>query len=170
MNVLLINPPTTLINVNGPTIYPPMGLAYISAVLEKEGINCNIVDLNLFRKINVLDEVKKFNPKFIGISVNISSIQSAIDICNNIINKIEKTEKSLCALAHFDKEKALERCSNLSKGARKGELWGIPIFIKDNICVQDEPTTCASHIRTISPYSYFCNPIFSCSFLTLTQP
>jgi len=84
MNVLLINPPTTLINVNGPTIYPPMGLAYISAVLEKEGINCNIVDLNLFRKINVLDEVKKFNPNFIGISVNISSIQSAIDICNNI--------------------------------------------------------------------------------------
>ncbi|MBU1912775.1 MAG: Asp-tRNA(Asn)/Glu-tRNA(Gln) amidotransferase subunit GatA [Candidatus Omnitrophica bacterium] len=69
-----------------------------------------------------------------------------IDICNNIINKIEKTEKSLCALAHFDKEKVLERCSNLSKGAEKGALWGIPIFIKDNICVEDELTTCSSKI------------------------
>ncbi len=71
---------------------------------------------------------------------------SPIDICNNIINKIEKTEKSLSALAHFDKEKALERYGNLSKGAEKGELWGIPIFIKDNICVKDELTTCSSKI------------------------
>jgi aspartyl-tRNA(Asn)/glutamyl-tRNA(Gln) amidotransferase subunit A len=60
-----------------------------------------------------------------------------IDICNNIINKIEKTEKRLNALAHFDREKALERCK---------DLQGIPVFIKDNICVKDELTTCASKI------------------------
>jgi len=71
---------------------------------------------------------------------------SPVDICNSIINRIEKTEKSLAALAHFDKEKALERCGNLSKTAEKGELWGIPIFIKDNICVKDELTTCSSKI------------------------
>jgi len=71
---------------------------------------------------------------------------SPIDICNSIINRIEKTEKNLAALAHFDKEKALERCGNLSKTAEKGELWGIPIFIKDNICVKDELTTCSSKI------------------------
>ena len=34
---------------------------------------------------------------------------SPIDICNNIIDRIEKTEKSLNALAHFDKEACLER-------------------------------------------------------------
>jgi len=71
---------------------------------------------------------------------------SPIDICNNIINKIEKTEKDLNALAHFDKEKVLERCGNLKKGSRRGALWGIPIFIKDNICVKDELTTCSSKI------------------------
>ncbi|MCX5692184.1 MAG: Asp-tRNA(Asn)/Glu-tRNA(Gln) amidotransferase subunit GatA [Candidatus Omnitrophica bacterium] len=71
---------------------------------------------------------------------------SPIDICNNIINKIEKAEKNLNALAHFDKENSLERCKNLSKTARRGALRGIPIFIKDNICVKDELTTCSSKI------------------------
>ncbi|MDO8603766.1 MAG: Asp-tRNA(Asn)/Glu-tRNA(Gln) amidotransferase subunit GatA [Candidatus Omnitrophota bacterium] len=71
---------------------------------------------------------------------------SPIDICNNIIDKIEKTENKLCALAHFDKEKALERCGNLDKAAEKNLLWGIPFFIKDNICVKDELTTCSSRI------------------------
>jgi aspartyl-tRNA(Asn)/glutamyl-tRNA(Gln) amidotransferase subunit A len=71
---------------------------------------------------------------------------SPIDICNNIINRIEKTEKSLNALAHFDKEACLQRCRKLKKDAKKGALWGIPIFIKDNICVKDELTTCSSKI------------------------
>jgi len=71
---------------------------------------------------------------------------SPIDICNNIINKIEKTENSLNALAHFDKEVSLERCRNIAKGAKKGALWGMPVFIKDNICVKDELTTCSSKI------------------------
>jgi len=71
---------------------------------------------------------------------------SPIDICNDIINRIEKQEKSLNALAHFDKEKALERCKNLKEGVNKGKLWGIPIFIKDNISVKDELTTCSSKI------------------------
>lgn len=71
---------------------------------------------------------------------------SPIDICNNIINKIEKTEPGLNALAHFDKEKALERRGDLEKSANRGNLWGIPVFIKDNICVKDELTTCSSKI------------------------
>ena len=71
---------------------------------------------------------------------------SPIDICNSIINKIENTEKKLNALAHFDKEKALERYENLKKGSGGSVLWGIPIFIKDNICVKDELTTCSSKI------------------------
>ena len=62
---------------------------------------------------------------------------SHIDIVNSIINKIEKTEKKLNALAHFDKNVALERARALK---------GLPIFIKDNICVKDELTTCSSKI------------------------
>lgn len=69
-----------------------------------------------------------------------------IDIYNSIINRIEKREKSLNALVHFDKEVSLGRCKALRKGSKEASLWGIPIFIKDNICVKDELTTCSSKI------------------------
>lgn len=62
---------------------------------------------------------------------------SAIDICNSILDAIDKKDKKLNAIVHFDKEKAIER----SRSFR-----GLPIFIKDNICVKDELTTCCSKI------------------------
>ena len=62
---------------------------------------------------------------------------SYIDICNSIIEAVEQKDKKLNAIAHFDKAAALERAKS-SKG--------IPIFIKDNICVKDELTTCSSKI------------------------
>lgn len=84
MNVLLINPSRSLANTNEATVYPPMGLAYISAILEKEDIKCKIIDLNLSKNINILNEVKEFQPNFIGISANISNIEAAIKLCDNI--------------------------------------------------------------------------------------
>ncbi|MDP2920931.1 MAG: Asp-tRNA(Asn)/Glu-tRNA(Gln) amidotransferase subunit GatA [Candidatus Omnitrophota bacterium] len=60
-----------------------------------------------------------------------------IDICNSNIDRINGVEKSINALAHFDKGLALERSKALN---------GLPIFIKDNICVKDELTTCSSKI------------------------
>jgi len=71
---------------------------------------------------------------------------SPLDICNNIINRIESVEKSINALAHFDKQVALERCKGIDKGKKSAGLFGIPIFIKDNICVKGELTTCSSKI------------------------
>ena len=40
---------------------------------------------------------------------------SPIDICNILIEIIEKKDKKLNALANFDKKKVLERCSALKK-------------------------------------------------------
>ena len=76
-----------------------------------------------------------------------------IDIVNSIIDRIEKIEPKVNALAHFDKVKAIERCNALNN--RTGNLCGIPIFIKDNICVKDELTTCSSKILKgfIPPYN-----------------
>jgi aspartyl-tRNA(Asn)/glutamyl-tRNA(Gln) amidotransferase subunit A len=71
---------------------------------------------------------------------------SPIDICNNIIETIEKKDKALNAIVHFDKKKVIERYRSFKERDESKALWGIPIFIKDNICVRDEPTTCSSRI------------------------
>ena len=69
-----------------------------------------------------------------------------IDICNSVIEATEKKDKKINAVVHFDNKKCLERCKSLKKEDNKRALWGLPIFIKDNICVKDELTTCGSKI------------------------
>ena len=44
MKVLLIHPPMTLLPNEIPSVVPPLGLAYIGAVLEKEGYKVEILD------------------------------------------------------------------------------------------------------------------------------
>ena len=71
---------------------------------------------------------------------------SPLDISNSLIEAVEKKDTSLNAIVHFDREKVLERCKALKKKNPSNALWGLPIFIKDNICVKDELTTCSSKI------------------------
>ena len=52
------------------------------------------------------------------------------------LSRIDKVNKKLNAIIYLDRDKVL-------KNAGSG---GIPIVIKDNICVKNEPTTCASRI------------------------
>jgi aspartyl-tRNA(Asn)/glutamyl-tRNA(Gln) amidotransferase subunit A len=69
-----------------------------------------------------------------------------LDICNSIISFIERIDNSIKAIAHFDKKTAIERAKAIKEKNKSNSLWGIPIFIKDNICVKDELTTCSSKI------------------------
>ncbi|MDP6686267.1 MAG: Asp-tRNA(Asn)/Glu-tRNA(Gln) amidotransferase subunit GatA [Candidatus Omnitrophota bacterium] len=80
---------------------------------------------------------------------------SPTDICNSIISSVEKIDPKINALAHFDKDIAISRCKTLAKKDQSSSLYGIPVFIKDNICVKDELTTCASKILQgfRSPYN-----------------
>ncbi len=71
---------------------------------------------------------------------------SPLDICNDIISSIDKRDKDINAVVHFESAAVIERCKSLEKKAGQGMLWGLPIFIKDNICVKDELTTCSSRI------------------------
>ncbi len=43
---------------------------------------------------------------------------------------------------------------SLQKSKPSGRLWGVPIAIKDNLCIQGQETACASHILSgfVSPY------------------
>lgn len=64
--------------------------------------------------------------------------------------RIEKTEDKLHSFVHLSKEKALNKAKQLdeklNKGKSVGRLYGVPIGIKDLICIKDSPTTCGSKI------------------------
>ena len=95
MKVLLIFPPMTMKeryskkvgNVGGHLA--PLGIAYMAAVLEKAGHKVSILDAPAMGMTsdNVLEEIEKTNPKFIGISAITSTIHRVVEISRKIKEK-----------------------------------------------------------------------------------
>jgi radical SAM superfamily enzyme YgiQ (UPF0313 family) len=72
--ILLINPyPDRASGINDSTITPPLGLAYLAAVLLREGFSVRIIDANILSIPNeeLLEEIRRENPAILGISLNI---------------------------------------------------------------------------------------------------
>lgn len=82
--VLLINPHeySDSIVSSSESIIPPLGLLYIAAVLEEKH-NVRIIDLNT-SNTNIISEVKKYDPDFIGITSLSPQFPEAIDIIGKI--------------------------------------------------------------------------------------
>lgn len=70
------------------------------------------------------------------------------EACKAIFKRIESVDKKVNAWVLLNKEGALARCKVIEKKRSRGKLWGVPIGIKDNICVKGEATTCGSKILT----------------------
>jgi aspartyl-tRNA(Asn)/glutamyl-tRNA(Gln) amidotransferase subunit A len=81
---------------------------------------------------------------------------SPLDVARDLVEAIEKREKHIGAYLDFDGERLLAQAEAVTaSGVYKSKtLAGIPIMIKDNICVRGAKTTCASRILEdyISPY------------------
>jgi aspartyl-tRNA(Asn)/glutamyl-tRNA(Gln) amidotransferase subunit A len=60
------------------------------------------------------------------------------------VNAAERLNESLNAFLEIDREGALERAAKLEKSG--GALAGVPIAVKDNICVRGMQTSCGSRI------------------------
>ena len=75
------------------------------------------------------------------------------------IERINEKEKDVQAFITLTTDEALEKSKiieeKVNKGEIKGELAGIPIGIKDNICIKGTKTTCASKMleNFIAPYN-----------------
>lgn len=80
----------------------------------------------------------------------ISGALSCQDIVSSYLERISRYDGQVGAFLSVSAEKALKKAKELDeKRAQKkplGKLAGIPIAVKDNICVKDEPTTCGSKI------------------------
>ncbi len=87
---------------------------------------------------------------------------SSVEIVKAFINRVEAVDNSVKAFNSYDAEDALAQAKvsdeRRVKGETLGELDGIPVGLKDNLAVKDQPLTCSSKILEsfISPYDGTC--------------
>lgn len=103
--------------------------------------------MNLER-IKIRDLRKALDSKEIG----------AAELCEEYLKRIEQTDDKLLSYITVTKEKALADAENAQKIIDSGKataLTGIPLAIKDNICIDGVRTTCASRMleNFIPPYN-----------------
>ncbi|MFH1552497.1 MAG: Asp-tRNA(Asn)/Glu-tRNA(Gln) amidotransferase subunit GatA [Candidatus Omnitrophota bacterium] len=68
------------------------------------------------------------------------------DTARVITDRVSDIDKEIKAFTRIDAERIAERASLLEKTDEKGRLWGVPVGIKNNICIKGDLTTCASRI------------------------
>lgn len=89
MKIILINPPWK--NTNN---VPPLGLAYLGAVLKKQGFEVTVIDANAinakYTNKDVFEQVKKYSPDLIGITIYTAFAKNAYSLMNMLssLNKV----------------------------------------------------------------------------------
>jgi aspartyl-tRNA(Asn)/glutamyl-tRNA(Gln) amidotransferase subunit A len=81
------------------------------------------------------------------------------EVTQAYLNRIHQVEGKVQAYISLNEEEALRQADECDKKRQQGEkvspLCGIPVAVKDNICVKGGKTTCASKMLAdfVSPYS-----------------
>src|SRR5688500_2993819 len=71
---------------------------------------------------------------------------SSVELTRQALARIEATEPRVGAFVSVEAERALERAKGVDAGDVTGELAGVPIAIKDNLCTSWGRTTCSSRM------------------------
>ena len=75
---------------------------------------------------------------------------SVVEVTTSFLDSMEEKEKDIHAFVTIDREGALKRACEVQKlmneGKLTGPLAGVPVAIKDNMCVNGMLTTCSSKI------------------------
>jgi aspartyl-tRNA(Asn)/glutamyl-tRNA(Gln) amidotransferase subunit A len=83
---------------------------------------------------------------------------SAVEVTRAALDRIHEHDTAVGAFLHVDGEGALAQAAMVDRARASGEalgpLAGVPIALKDNLCVRGVPATCASKILEgwIAPY------------------
>lgn len=68
------------------------------------------------------------------------------DLLNDLLERMTQHNPALHAYLAVEPERLRRQVASGARAARRGALFGIPVTVKDNICVAGEQTTCASRI------------------------
>jgi aspartyl-tRNA(Asn)/glutamyl-tRNA(Gln) amidotransferase subunit A len=75
---------------------------------------------------------------------------TSVDATAAFLRQIEQHDGQIGAFLRVDRQAALDRAAEIDAKRRRGEpvgrLGGLPVAVKDVLCTQREPTTCASRI------------------------
>jgi aspartyl-tRNA(Asn)/glutamyl-tRNA(Gln) amidotransferase subunit A len=75
---------------------------------------------------------------------------TSIDLTRAFLDQIATHDTTIHAFVRVNRDASLARAAEIDQrrraGAPLGPLAGLPVAIKDNLCTQDEPTTCASRM------------------------
>ena len=91
--IMFINPyPHYARGINEATIYPPLGIAYIAAMLEKHGYECRLIDANILQIPNdeLLKMIEKENPDLLCVSINVSTAKAGNTLALEVKKKLNK--------------------------------------------------------------------------------
>ncbi len=69
-----------------------------------------------------------------------------LEACDAALAQIEARDRDVHAFLDVHGDRARERARALARDASKLPLGGVPVAIKDNMCVEGTPTTCGSKI------------------------
>lgn len=81
------------------------------------------------------------------------------DVLDSVFSRIDEKEKKVNAYLSFCREEAYKKAeeiqTRIDEGKNVGILAGVPVAIKDNICIKDMKATCASKMleNFVSPYN-----------------
>jgi radical SAM superfamily enzyme YgiQ (UPF0313 family) len=105
--VVLVNPyPYYAAGINEATIYPPLGIAYIAAVLRNHSVECKIIDANVLglSTEEILGQIVRFKPDLVGISLSLFTVRAGKELCAAIaeLPDIKVCFGGVYASSHFE--------------------------------------------------------------------
>lgn len=96
-----------------------------------------------------MDDLMKLTAVELGKKIKAGEV-SAVDAAKACLDRIEKLDKDYNCFVTVDREGALAQAEEIQRkidaGELTGPLAGVPVAIKDNMCIEGMLTTCSSKI------------------------
>ncbi|HEC98370.1 MAG TPA: Asp-tRNA(Asn)/Glu-tRNA(Gln) amidotransferase subunit GatA [Nitrospirae bacterium] len=95
---------------------------------------------------------------------------SSREILDSVFSRIEAVDDRVRSFVSLTRDRAYDRMEDLKGSEKRGLLSGIPLAIKDNICIKGIQTTCASKILEgfLPPYeSYVTERLFKSGYILI---